>query len=133
MNVCGYMCFLLLMIGLKFVDMTERVEALGVLENAIKSQDSGGQYSSALIVYLYEMFSKFSVSNINLVKSVIQVVLIAAQHVGDVKFSKPAAWMLLKEFGDKLSDKKVGWCEYRCIHTYTHIYILICNILTIQQ
>ena len=107
-----YLCFLSLMIRIKFFDITERVEALGVLENAIKSQDSGGQYSSALIVYLYEMFSKFNVSNVNLVKAIIQVVLIAVQHTGDVKFSKPAAWMLLKEFGDKLGDKKVGRCEY---------------------
>ena len=89
--------------------MTERVEALVLLENAIRTQQVGGQYSSSLVVYLHETFSKFKISNINILKAVIQVVLVAVQFAGDTKFSKPAAWMLLKEFGEKLSDKKVGF------------------------
>ena len=83
-----------------------------LLGNAIKSQHAGGQYSSALVVYMYETFSKFKVSNINIIKAVIQVVQVAAEFVGDDKFSKPAAWVLLKEFGDRLSDKKV--CNAIC-------------------
>ena len=46
-------------------------------------------------------------SNVNIMKAVIQTACAAATHAGSVKFSKSAAWVLLRELGDKLSDKKV--------------------------
>lgn len=84
----------------------DKVEALESISKAILERKVGGQISSALVVYLSSKTKTFKISNVNILKCVIQTACNAAQTVGDVKFSKAAAWTLLKEFGDKLSDKK---------------------------
>lgn len=94
----------------------EKVDALGVVSQAIQSQEAGGQFSAALVVYLQGTNSNFKISNINILKAVIQTACAAAQFVGTTKFNKSAAWILLREFGDKLSDKKTSG--------------LVCSLLT---
>jgi hypothetical protein len=84
----------------------ERVEALESIGKAIVDRKIGGQISAPLVAYLSHKTKTFKISNVNILKAVIQTTCNAAQAVGESKFSKAAAWTLLKEFGDKLSDKK---------------------------
>ena len=86
----------------------DKVEALEAISNTISAQQCGGQYSAALVVYLASKTANFKISNINILKSVIQVACSAAQSAGEIKFSKAAAWKLLENLGDKLSDKKTS-------------------------
>jgi hypothetical protein len=71
---------------------------------SLSSQDMevGGQYSAALVVYLSSKTSAFKISNINIMKAVIQTACQAAKHTGPAAFSKPAAWELIKHFGKAL-------------------------------
>ena len=62
----------------------------------------GGQYSAALVVYLSSKTSAFKISNINILKAVIQTACQAASHTGSAPFSKPAAWELIKHLGNLL-------------------------------
>lgn len=82
----------------------EKVEALSSITQRLQETQLGGQLSAALVVYLSDKTSKFKISNVNILKAVIQATCAAAKFSGDAKFSKPAAWELIKNFGD--SDKK---------------------------
>jgi hypothetical protein len=84
----------------------DKVEALNAIGNRIAEAQVGGQFSDALVIYLHSKTAGFRISNINIMKAVIQTACSAAQNPGDVKFSKAAAWELIKNFGDKFSDKK---------------------------
>ena len=96
----------------------EKVEALTTLTTKITETKSGGKYSKSLVSFISHHTGKFKISNINILKSVIQLFCAAAQaakaaacedeqnDATGVKFSKAAAWELIKNFGDKLSDKK---------------------------
>jgi hypothetical protein len=67
-----------------------------------QDMEAGGQYSAALVVYLSSKTSSFKISNINIMKAVIQTACQAAKHTGTGAFSKPAAWELIKNFGNAL-------------------------------
>ena len=62
--------------------------------------------SAAFVAYLSAKTGGFKINNVNILKAIIQAAALVAQHVGDGKFSKPAAWELIKNFGDRFSDKK---------------------------
>jgi hypothetical protein len=93
-----------------------------------------GKYSAPLVVYLASKTGGFKISNINILKAVIQTACSAATPCGEgkgsssaFKFSKPAAWELIKHLGDKLSDKKtkVHICMYLFIYMYKNIYMYV--------
>jgi len=85
----------------------EKVEALENMAKKFAETKLGGQLSAALVVYLNAKTSGFKISNVSILKAVIQTACAAAQNVGEgAKFSKAAAWDLLKNFGDKFGDKK---------------------------
>lgn len=84
----------------------DRVDACTVLGEAIQSQSLGGSLSVPLVAFLKGHNNGFKMSNVNIVKAVMQVAVSAAQSVGDAKFSKSAAWELMKSFGERFSDKK---------------------------
>eukprot|EP01041_Mallomonas_annulata_P000127 gene127-202_t len=84
----------------------DKVDALLVIGKAIHDQNAGGQYSAPLVVYLKAKTGGLKISNISILKGVIQLACDAAKSAGDVKFSRSAAWELINAFGDKLSDKK---------------------------
>lgn len=84
----------------------EKTEAVATLGSRIADQQAGGRYSAAFVVYLSSKTSGFRVSNINILKAVIQCAVQVVQNTGNEKFSKPAAWELIRSFGDKLSDRK---------------------------
>lgn len=84
----------------------DKVEAITILGDKIVESQSGGKYSNALITYMSSRTSGFKISNVNILKAVLQTSCQAAKNVGSVKFSRPAAWELIKQFGDKYSDKK---------------------------
>jgi len=85
----------------------EKVDALAAIEQRLVELQEGGQYSAALVRYLSATSSGFKISHVNILKATISACCAAAAHVGSQSnFSRPAAWELLRQFGDKLSDKK---------------------------
>ena len=88
------------------VKWLDKVDAITLLGTTIAETNTGGKYSSPLIVYLSSKTSGFKISNVNILKAVMQTACQAAKHVGDVKFNRSAGWELIKQFGDKYSDKK---------------------------
>lgn len=85
----------------------EKVEALTLIGEKIAETKTGGQYSSALVCYIGSKTSNYKISNISILKAVIQTACLAATNSGNVPFNKSAAWELIKHLGDKLSDKKI--------------------------
>jgi hypothetical protein len=86
-----------------------KAEAVTAIGQKIADLNVGGQYSAPLVVYLSSKTSGFKITNVNILKAVIQTACLAATHTGEgpsAKFSKAAAWELIKHLGDKLSDKK---------------------------
>ena len=81
----------------------------------VQEMEVGGQYSAALVVYLSSKTSAFKISNINILKAVIQTACQAASHTGSASFSKPAAWELIKHLGDPI---------YSCHLCLTSRYLL---------
>lgn len=88
------------------VKWQEKSEAIALLGQTVAAKEAGGQYSAALVVYLSAKTAGFRISNVNILKSVIEATCEAAKHVGETRFSRPAAWELIRAFGDKYSDKK---------------------------
>lgn len=88
------------------VKWQEKSEAITLLGQTIAAQEVGGQYSTALIVYLSAKTAGFKISNVNILKAVMEATCAAAKHVGGARFSRPAAWELIRSFGDRYSDKK---------------------------
>lgn len=85
----------------------EKVDALAAIEQRLVELQEGGHYSAALVKYLSATSSGFKISHVNILKATISACCAAAAHVGSQSnFSRPAAWELLRQFGDKLSDKK---------------------------
>lgn len=84
----------------------EKVDALAILEKNITESNCGGKYSDALIKYLSSQTNGFKISNINILKGVMSTSCAAAKYCGEDKFSRSGGWELIKQFGDKLSDKK---------------------------
>lgn len=84
----------------------DKVEALMTINSKIQSMNNGGAISAPLVIYLKSTNSNFKIGNISVLKTVLQVCCTAAEHSGDEKFSRAAAWELIKTFSDKLSDKK---------------------------
>lgn len=86
------------------VKWQDKIEALSAIGQKIAETQTGGKFSAPLVMYLSSKLSKFKISNVNILKSVIQTTCIAAKNTGDVKFNKAAAWELMKNLAD--SDKK---------------------------
>lgn len=86
----------------------DKVEALGKIGEVIKERTAGGEYSGAVVIYLKAKTTGFKISNINILKAVISCANDVASATGATKFSKPAAWELIKALGDKFSDKKMA-------------------------
>ncbi|KAJ1416447.1 armadillo-type protein [Ochromonadaceae sp. CCMP2298] len=89
----------------------EKVEALAALEKRcveLGEQGGCGQYSAALVAYLSASCGGFKISNVNILKAVMATCCAAAKHsTGEgQRFSRAAAWELIKQFVDKLGDKK---------------------------
>ncbi len=84
-----------------------KVDILTTMTQVITESKNGGKYSAALVTYLSSVTAKFKISNVNILKAVIQLACACAQHAGDeVKFNKAAAYELMLNFGDKFNDKK---------------------------
>ena len=108
--------------GAKWQDKVEALEAMG---RAVAEKQLGGRLSGALVCFLSTKTSGFRVSNVNILKAAVQCACSAVQNVGageGDRFSRSAAWELLKGLGDKLGDKKTkepleallsGLCEAR--------------------
>ena len=58
------------------------------------------------MAYLSAKTGGFKVSNVVILKALINTACCAARAVGEAKFSRAAAWDLMKNFGGSLSDKK---------------------------
>jgi hypothetical protein len=84
----------------------DKVDAVQAIERRLSEVEEGGRYSAALVKYLSDKTGGLKISNANVLKAVISCCSTAAARCGSSKFSKPAAWELLKHFGDKMSDKK---------------------------
>ena len=90
---------------------------LTLTNTLLSTSPSPPRYSAALVIYLSGKTGGFKISNINILKAVLQTAAAFATHSGPLKdkglgaadepFSRPAAWSLLKQLADKgLSDKK---------------------------
>ncbi len=84
----------------------EKVDALTALGTAVQTNSMGGALAVPLVAYLKAKTAGFKISNVSVAKAVMQVVVSAAQGVGSAKFSKSAAWEIIRAFGDRFSDKK---------------------------
>ena len=85
----------------------EKVDACTALGDAIQKQSAGGSLAVPLVAYIKAHNSGFKISNVNIVKAIMQVFTVAAQSVSDgQKFSKSAGREVIKSFGDRFSDKK---------------------------
>jgi hypothetical protein len=83
------------------------VDACAALADAVHGQQAGGGLSVPLVAYLKGATGGFKISNVSIVKAVMQLATAAAGAVKQgERFSKAAAWELIKAFGDKFSDKK---------------------------
>jgi hypothetical protein len=85
----------------------DKVQALTLIGEKIAENKNGGHYSSALVCYIGSKTSNYKISNISILKAVIQTSCLAASNSGTEPFNKSAAWELIKHLGDKLSDKKI--------------------------
>lgn len=97
--------------GMESSKWQEKVEALSAIEKRLLELESSGgssaQFSAALVKYIASTSSNFKISNINILKATIQTSCAAVKCSGPGgKFSRAAAWELIKNLGDKLSDKK---------------------------
>lgn len=96
--------------GMDSAKWQEKVEALASIEKRVLELENDGgtaQFSAALVKYISATSANFKISNINILKATIQTCSAAVQSSGPGgKFSRAAGWEILKNLGDKLSDKK---------------------------
>jgi hypothetical protein len=85
----------------------EKSEAITAIGNQLEQmKTAGGKYSAPLISFLGAKTGGFKISNVAIQKAVISAATAAATNCGSQPFSRPAAWELIKNFGDKYSDKR---------------------------
>jgi cytoskeleton-associated protein 5 len=84
----------------------EKSEAIAAIGNKVEQLKCGGKVSAALISFISQKTSSFKISNVAIMKAVVGTATSAAAHCGSATFHRPAAWELVKHFGDKYSDKR---------------------------
>mmetsp|Transcript_14415 Transcript_14415/g.21637 ORF Transcript_14415/g.21637 Transcript_14415/m.21637 type:complete len:2162 (-) Transcript_14415:214-6699(-) len=94
----------------------DKVAALGKIEEFVKASEVGGQASAPLVAYIKGQFNNFKVTNVSVLKGILQLVSSAAQHSGNTSFSRSGAMEVIQAWGDKMADKKIS--------------DLICSVLT---
>ena len=85
-----------------------------ILFLSLSQAENGGaaSFSAALIKYIASTSGNFKISNNNILKATIQTCTALVKQSNPAlnnaggKFSRAAGWELLKNLGDKLSDKK---------------------------